>query len=75
MIQSKVVSNGNDVSLQIEGKNVPVCGYITYFEERNEYAAFQKVGYQIYSVTVSFAKRPYPPIEGRLQKSDGRSSP
>ena len=58
MIQSKVVSNGNDVSLQIEGKNVPVCGYITYFEERNEYAAFQKVGYQIYSVTVSFAKQP-----------------
>lgn len=58
MIQSKVVSDGNNVSLQIEGKNVPVCGYITYFEERNEYSAFEKAGYKIYSVTVSFAKQP-----------------
>lgn len=58
MIQSKIVSEGNDVSLYIEEEKVPVCGYITYFEERNEYAAFQKVGYKIYSVTVSFAKQP-----------------
>lgn len=57
MKASKFINKNGITFIDIDGEELPLVAYITYFEERNDYKKFYELGYRIYSVTVSTAKR------------------
>ena len=58
MKPSKIITqNGNPV-LCIGNEELSACAYMTYFDERNDYKAFAKKGFRIYSVSISLASQP-----------------
>lgn len=54
---SIVIKNGNPI-LCIGDEKMPACAYMTYFDERNDYDAFAKKGFKVYSVSISLASQP-----------------
>ncbi len=58
MANSKIVTVNGRPQLCVSNTIIPACAYVTYFDERNRYDDFAKVGYRLFSVTVSFASRP-----------------
>ncbi len=64
MANSRVITVDGEPILTIEGKAIPACAYVTYFDERNRYEDFTAVGYRLFSVTVSLASRPINAITG-----------
>ena len=44
-------------TLFVNGEPVPAAAYMTYLEERNDYAAFAEAGYRLFSVPVLFSGR------------------
>lgn len=58
MIKSKFIEKNGVPYFDINGEELPVAAYITYFEERNDYKRFTDAGFRIFSVTVSLSARP-----------------
>ena len=58
MKQSRVVTHNGNPVLCIGDEELSACAYMTYFDERNDYAEFAQKGFRIYSVSVSFASQP-----------------
>ncbi|MBR5519355.1 MAG: hypothetical protein IKU55_01425 [Clostridia bacterium] len=58
MKQSHIELKNGTPCLAIGGELLPACAYMTYFDERNDYAEFAKRGFRVYSVSVSFASQP-----------------
>lgn len=58
MAESKIVTVDGNPMLWVNGKAVPACAYITYFDENNRYADFKSAGYRLFSVTVALSSRP-----------------
>ncbi len=58
MESSKILLKNGNPCLCIGDKELSACAYMTYFDERNDYAAFAQRGFKIYSVSVSLASQP-----------------
>ncbi|MBR5153031.1 MAG: hypothetical protein IKW60_05875 [Clostridia bacterium] len=57
-MKSKVKTKNGNPCICIGEQQFPACAYVTYFEERNDYAEFTKHGFRMYSVSVSLASQP-----------------
>lgn len=71
MKESKIILKNGNPCLCIGDEKFPACAYITYFEEHNEYEAFSKVGFKIYSVSISLASQPINPKSGFMPYEKG----
>jgi len=58
MTVSRILKTERGSVFEINGEIYPPCAYLTYFEERNDYARFSSVGYRLFSANISFAKQP-----------------
>ena len=56
-IRSYAATCGGVPALFINGRVFPAAAYMTYLEDRNDYAAFAAAGYRLFSVPVLFAGR------------------
>ena len=58
MLESKISADHGNAYFDLDGRKLPACAYITYFEERSDYRAFAEIGYKLYSVSISTATQP-----------------
>ncbi len=64
MKESRISSRSGNSYFEIDGRTLPACAYITYFEERNEYKTFAQSGCRLYSVSISTASQPINAVSG-----------
>ena len=57
MKNSSLIEKNGVPFIKVGDEELAAVAYITYFDERNEYEKFSKLGYRIYSVSVSTASR------------------
>ena len=56
-MRSQLQTVGGVPALVVNGEAIPQTAYMTYYTERGRYADFQKIGYELFSVSLSFSSQ------------------
>ena len=56
-MRSHLQTIGGVPALIVNGEAIPQTAYMTYYTERGCYADFQKIGYELFSVSLSFSSQ------------------
>lgn len=71
MSRSRVVYQNGIPALDIEGRTVPTLAYMTYFEERNDYAAVAGEGVELFTVSLSIGNQALNTTTGCIPQTGG----